>query len=306
VADVALRWDHGRDGFLLDLDRGLFDPSSHEVVHVRAHAEARAFVGTHHYSGTWKGGGQVFELRRRAKLVGVAVYSQPGGPAVLARWFPGHEKEALELSRLVLLDDVLFNAETWFLARTRELLWRLGYLGVISFSDPAPRDLAGGGFVFPGHVGTTYQAASALYVGRTKREAQWLFGDGSVFPLRCRTKIRAYARGAPPAVCQGWEYARDVLLARGAPPFTFAFGDAAAAVWCDVALGYLARARIHPGQHRYLWAKKGAARRDLERHLAATGIRPLPYPEVPPEIVAAKLLLAPRRAPVPARQLTLL
>lgn len=296
AAEVAQRWRDGRDGFVLDLERGVFDPRGFEVVHTRAHAEGQAFVRRHHYSRKAKGGGQLFEIRRGADLVGVAIYSQPGGAAVLPAWFPGHEKTSLELSRLVLLDEVPFNAETWMLARTRETLWREGYTGVVSFSDPMPRELRAGGFILAGHVGTAYAASSALYTGQTSRETQWLFGDGTVYPARCRTKIRAYAAGAPPARCQGWRYAVDALLAQGAAPFTFAPGDPAAAVWCDAALAQLARRRIHPGQHRYLWARRGAARRDLERHLAKMGAPRLPYPKLSPEIIAAKLAMGGGRA----------
>lgn len=287
--DVSQRWRAGRDGFVIDTDRGVFNPMGYEVVHVRSHANARAFVMEHHYSGTWRGGGEVFELRHGPRLVGVSVYAQPGGAAVLPAWFPAHAKTSLELVRLVMLDEVPFNAETWKLARDREILWREGYTGVVSFSDPMPRDLAAGGFIFCGHVGTTYGAASAIYTGQTGRETQWLFGDGSVFPSRCRTKIRAYAAGAPHRRCQGWEYASARLVAHGAPPFMFAHGDLAAADWCDEALGALARKRSHPGQHRYLWAKRGAARRDLERHLEELGVTALPYPEIDPAIVAAKI-----------------
>lgn len=291
MAEVAQRWRDGRDGFVLDLERGVFDPRGFEVVPVRAHAEGQAFVRQHHYSRAWKGGGIVFELRRGPDLVGVALYSQPGGAAVLPAWFPGHEKTALELSRLVLLDEVSFNAETYMLARTREVLWREGYTGVVSFSDPMPRERGDGSFLFAGHVGTTYAAASAIYTGQTSQETQWLFADGTVFPARCRTKIRAYAAGKPPARRQGWRYAVGALLAQGADPFTFAPGDHAAAVWCDVALARFARRRRHPGQHRYLWARRGAARRDLERHLAKVGAASLPYPKVSPEIIAAKLIM---------------
>lgn len=291
---VGQRWRDGRDGFVLDLSRGVFVPTGYEVVRVRAQADAAAFVQQHHYARSMKGGGVVFELRHGPELVGVIVYSQPGGPAVLGAWFPGHEKESVELSRMVLLDKVPFNAESWFMARTREVLWREGYTGVVSFSDPMPRDLAVGGFVFPGHVGTSYSAASAIYLGQSGRETQWLFGDGSVFPLRCRTKIRAYSAGKSERVRQGWSYAVKVLLAHGAPPFSFQPGDPAAAAWCDDALAQLARKRAHPGQHRYVWAKKGGARRDLVRHIASKGLSPLPYPTVPPEIVAAKLNMVPR------------
>jgi hypothetical protein len=283
------RWKLGRDGFVLDLERGLFSPSDYEVVHVRGHAEARAFVETHHYSASWPSAIEVFELRHHELLVGVAVFSEPGGPKVLPKWFPGHEETSVELGRLVLLDEVSFNAETWMLTRAFEVLWRTGYTGIVSFSDPMPRSLRSGRVIFPGHLGTTYKAKGAIYTGRTAREKVWTFDDGTVFPSRCRTKIRAYAAGKPPDTCSGWEYAARRLVQYGAPPFAFEHGDPGAASWCDAALARLARVARHPGQHRYLWARRGGARRDLERNLERLRVPPLPYPKLDEEQVRARL-----------------
>jgi hypothetical protein len=42
-----------------------------------------------------------------------------------------------------------------------------GVRGVVSFSDPVPRRTAAGDLVFPGHIGTIYQASNAGYLGRT-------------------------------------------------------------------------------------------------------------------------------------------
>jgi hypothetical protein len=230
------------------------------------------------------------------------VFSEPGGPRVLSKWFPGQEDTSLELGRLVLADAVGFNAETWTLARAFDVLWREGYTGIVSFSDPMPRYLRSGDVIFPGHIGTTYAAKGALYTGRTARESVWIFDDGTVFPARCRTKIRAYAAGNPLRKCTGWEYAARRLERYGAPPFAFEHGDPAAAGWCDAALARLARVARHAGQHRYLWAKRGAARRDLERNLERLGVRPLPYPTLDEEQVRARLCPRHRtkdEAPVP-------
>lgn len=274
------RFRKGRSGFVLDLERGVFDPRGYEVVHAgRAHAEARAFIEEHHYAASWPTALDVFELRHHERLVGSLVVAEPNGPKVLPKWFP-FPKEAAELSRLLLLDEVPFNAESWFIARVFELLWRIGYAGLVSFSDPMPRERSDGTVVMPGHLGTTYMAASALYLGRTGREPQWLFPDGTVFPKRSRSKIHAYARGATARLCQGWSGAVDRLIARGAPPFTFAHGDPAAARWCDDALTALAVKRRHPGQHRYLFAKRGGPRKTLLKHLEDNRLPILPYPRI--------------------------
>lgn len=298
--NADMRWRNGRHGFVLDLSRGVFDPARYEVVHTRTHADASRFVRRHHYSGTTKGGGQVFELHRGGALVGVAVYSQPGGPAVLRAWFPGHEKSALELSRLVLLDDVPFNGETWFLSRTRELLWREGYTSLVSFSDPMPRERLDGTIVLPGHVGVCYAASSAIYTGQTGSDFVYLFGDGTIMPARAIAKVRAYAAGAPDHVAKGWRYATDALVAHGAPLFMFAAGDPRAETWIADALRTLTRKVLHPGQHRYFWTRKGGARKDLERHLAKKNVPVLPYPKVTAEIVAARAAAAAQRQPVAA------
>lgn len=285
---VAQRWRDGRDGFVLDLARGLFSSAGFEVVHTKRHVDPRAFVEQHHYSASWPNAIEVFELRRAAALVGTAIYSEPGGPAVLTKWFPGHEATSLELGRLVLLDEVAFNAETWFMARCAEVLWQEGYTNIVSFSDPMARETADGLVLTPGHIGGIYQGASAIYTGTTRREAQWLFADGTVFPSRCRTKIRAYAAGKPAKVCEGWRYAVKALLAHGAPPWTFEHGDARAAIWCDEALAALTTARVHIGQHRYLMPRRGAARRDLKKRLAVLKVKPKAYPKVDAAILIAR------------------
>ena len=63
---------------------------------------------------------------------------------------PSLVKDAVELGRLVLLDEVPGNGESWFIARCFELLRREGIVGVLSFSDPVPRTTADGRKVLPG------------------------------------------------------------------------------------------------------------------------------------------------------------
>src|SRR5262245_917910 len=59
------------------------------------------------------------------------------------------------------------RARRRFLARWWELAARHGVRGVVSLSDPVPRRTVAGELVFPGHVGTIYQASNAAYLGRT-------------------------------------------------------------------------------------------------------------------------------------------
>jgi hypothetical protein len=140
------------------------------------------------------------------------VYSHPSNDRVLAL-FPGRPTESAELGRFILLDSVPANGETWFLARTFELLRRESLLGVLSFSDPVPRRNLSGRVIFPGHVGTIYQAANACYLGRATARSLHLLPDGRVLSDRTLQKLRSKDRG--------WRYAAALLEqfgVDGSPP----------------------------------------------------------------------------------------
>ena len=103
-----------------------FDPSRFGVEPIDT-ADARTFVETHHYSGTFPveiASYGLFEskLNARAALVGVAVFSIPvNTPAALTALFePG--QTVCDLGRFILNDHVLANAETWFLTRAYQAL----------------------------------------------------------------------------------------------------------------------------------------------------------------------------------------
>jgi hypothetical protein len=48
-------------------------------------------------------------------------------------------EESLELSRLVLLDSLALNDESWFCARVFARAAEHGVRGLVSFADPVPR-----------------------------------------------------------------------------------------------------------------------------------------------------------------------
>ena len=139
---------------------------------------AKAFVVEHHYSGSYPAARERVGLYRGAQLVGVAVFSIPAQPKALDV-LPGERETCVELGRFVLLDEVAANGESWFLARCFELLRGLGYTGVVSFSDPVPRVVAGE-VLFGGHVGRVYQATNASYLGRSAARTLRLLPDGAV------------------------------------------------------------------------------------------------------------------------------
>jgi hypothetical protein len=232
----------------------VIDPLGYDVAPVDE-GTAKAFVLAHHYSGTYPAARFRFGLYRHGALVGVAVFSHPCSDSVLTRVFPLHPAtDAVELGRFVLLDDVPGNGETWFLARCFEQL-RQRVVGVVSFSDPVARPDAHGRVVFPGHLGTIYQAHNGVFLGRGKARVLRLLPNGQVFSERAISKIRRLERG--------WSHCVAALEAAGARPFDAAGDVADAQAWLSVELARVTRPLRHPGNLKYAWALARRVRREL-------------------------------------------
>lgn len=255
--DVAQRWRGGRAQYRPAGEP--IDTRAYEVAPLARDADAKAFVLAHHYSGSYPAARRRFGLFRRAQLVGVAVFSVPVNNATLA-CLPGEPVASVELGRFVLVDDVPANGETWFLARCFEALRAEGFVGVVSFSDPCARTTRGGEVVFPGHIGTIYQASNAVYLGRSKAETVRLLPDGSVLHRRALAKLRNGEAGRA--------YVEALLRAHGAPERC----DDDVRAWAARAVDQLTTPLRHPGNHKYAWTLQRADR----RHLPAS----LPYPKV--------------------------
>ena len=249
------RWRERRDTFrALAAD---FDPGQFGVEVIPGDAVARAFVERHHYSGSLPAARlRVGLYRRRAwltpELVGVAVFSVPMQARAVPAYAPSLAASAgVELGRFVLLDEVPFNTESWFLARAfRALRAELADVRlVLSYSDPVPRVALDGRVVMPGHVGAIYQAKGARYVGRARGRLQVLDQHGRVLSDRALAKVRNEERGAA--------YAYRQLLAAGAPPRR-PLEEPAAYVARALAEGPFRRVR-HPGNHVYLFDPGGLA-----------------------------------------------
>lgn len=239
------RWLQGRDSYRPPGE--VIRTSEYDVAAIADDRTARAFVVGHHYSASYPAARERVGLYRRGALVGVAVFSHPSNDRVLTNTFPGLTTErSVELGRFVLLDEVPGNGETWFLARCFALLRRDGFAGVVSFSDPAPRTRADGTRVFPGHVGTIYQAANARYLGRGTARTLRLLPDGRVFSARTQQKIRAAERG--------WRPGTEQLVAFGAAPLAAEASAAERVAWLRTWSTRLTRTLTHPGNHRYAWA----------------------------------------------------
>ncbi len=237
-------------------------PSQYDVELMESDSIARAFVEQHHYSRSYPAAKARVGLYRLSELVGVAVFSVPPSRAVLERAFPDLEPyvESVELGRFVLLDEVPANGESWFLARAFELIRDLGIRGVVSFSDPIERTNELGRPVFPGHVGTIYQASNAVFAGRGEGALLRILPDGTSFHKRARQKIRAAE--------VGWTAAAAILQRFGAEPIDADADRPSRLEWLERAEQGLVRRLRHPGNLRYLFGLDRAVKRLLGPSLA--------------------------------------
>ena len=237
-----------------------FDPNRHGIE-ITLERHARPFVERQHYSGTYVAARLAVGLYRcprvyrpgalwGAELVGVCVFGVPAQAAVIARYAPGRAAhEGVELARLVLLDHVEGNAESWFVRRALDMLQTAlpEVRAVVSYSDPVRRRRADGTTVLPGHIGTVYKSLGARYFGRGKAKLLKLGPDGRAVSERALSKIRLDEVGA--------RYAEQALVELGAPRRRP--GEAGPA--------YVTRALEegpfhgvrHPGNHAYGWALDG-------------------------------------------------
>jgi len=238
--------------------------SAYEVAPI-ASQTARAFVEAHHYSGTFSPASFRYGLHERGALVGVAVYGvAPSMAAHRAVFGALTLQQGVSLSRLVLLDSVPGNGESWFVARTFALLREAGVVAVESCADPEPRPDAAGVLTHRGHVGTIYQALNAQYVGRTNPASLRLLPDGTCLNNRAAGKIARREQGCDYAVAQLVRWGAEALQ-----------DDEDALGWLRTWRERLTRPMRHGGNHRYLWALDKRQRRAVLDHKPA-----LAYPKL--------------------------
>ena len=155
--------------------------------------------------------------------------------------------------------------ESWFLARCFSEAARRGIRGVVSFADPVPR-VVEGRVVFPGHVGTIYQAANAVFTGRSSAHVLVLLPNGAVLNRRSMQKVRRRE--------VGHDYVERLLVGAGAPP-PRARQDPKR--WLDEALASVGAARVaHRGCYRYAF-RLGLNR--AERARVAIALDAASYPK---------------------------
>ncbi|WP_371438331.1 hypothetical protein [Polaromonas sp.] len=266
-ATKTQRWRDRRQHWRVDRDEG-FRKADFSADIIRD-GIARAFVTAHHYSGSYPVAVERVGLFRGIELVGAAVFSIPINNNAVPRYTGLKSKEGVELGRFVLLDEVPYNAESFFLAKAMGLLYaeHPELRGVIAYSDPVPRQAAEGRVVMPGHVGVIYQASSASYAGRAQAKTLHVTADGIALSSRGLSKIRLQEHGAASA--------EKRLIRLGAPPR--AFGQDPAEWVSEVLDAGIFKKVSHPGNHVYCFALGPSARK---RRTAGQFAPARPYPKM--------------------------
>jgi len=128
----------------------------------------KEFVKLHHYSKGIHNGPMCYGLfmKNGFELLGVIAFATPCSENVCSSVFGVENKRSVtELHRLVLLDHIPRNSESWFISRALKLFKkdRPNYDAVLSFADATQ-----------GHIGTIYQATNAIYTGMSGKATFYL------------------------------------------------------------------------------------------------------------------------------------
>ncbi|WP_063044974.1 Mom family adenine methylcarbamoylation protein [Nocardia pseudovaccinii] len=183
-------------------------PDRYTVTRI-SYQTAKHFVCQHHYSRSFPQMRFAFGLYEHdqhwaeTELVGVLTLGI--GATALTNVFPGLDPghEALELNRLVLLDRVPANAESFFVARALRSAVDDGICGITTFCDPSGFwQPTTGSLVHRGHYDCVYQALNMTYIGRSR--ASWKFYLPSGIEISRRALTKAAGRPALTASWPAW------------------------------------------------------------------------------------------------------
>lgn len=253
IIDTCQRFTEGRE------DRRpageLFDPSIHDVEFIGDNNVAAEFVKRHHYIKRCSPPAHRIGLYRRGTLAGVALFG-PSASTNAHNFVWGHttltQKTAVTFGRLVLINEVEGNGESWFMKRCFRLLASKGVVAVESCADPHPRTDEYGRVRFRGHLGIIYQATNGQHVGITNPSTIHLLPDGTVLSNRTEGKARNDESRGDDAISQ--------LVSHGARR-----PDEGEDVklWLVHWRGRLTRNMRHRGNYRYVWCLDRRRRREV-------------------------------------------
>ncbi len=250
------RWRDRRSSFVGT--KAVINPEKYSVDVIHCYRQAKPFVADHHYSGSFPATRLSCGLFRNGvagapTLVGVASFSVSMNARAGVKHTGYSGSESVELGRLVLLDDVEGNGESWFMARAFKLLQqeKPEIQAVYAYSDPIMRRDKDGKVIMPGHVGEVYQALNAQCRGRATARTLLMTPGAEVMSERALSKLRNGETGA--------KYAHRQLIEAGARPPKI---NEDPHQWIEALKdeGFL-RARRHPGNWIYAFALNKRAKK---------------------------------------------
>lgn len=268
ITNRSQRWRNRRARYVPSASE--IDPRALAVDVIDTLRDATPFVKAHHYAGSMPVSRLSVGLFRngrggRAELAGVCVFAVPINHASVPKSAGlDQHRAACDLGRLVLLDDVGGNGESFLVSRAFRLLRREkpAIISVISYADPVRRVDASGQVFLPGHVGSLYAVMGSRYVGRSSPRSDLILPDGRPLSSRALSKIRNGETGQ--------RYAADDLHRAGArAPYP---GEGRGSWLAALEREGFLRRRRHPGNHIYVFPLTRAAR------LAARTVPAQPYP----------------------------
>jgi hypothetical protein len=249
---LTQRWTRDKRDVYRERGEG-FDAGRYDVELI-GQAAAKKFIVGKHYLATYPSAQlNVGLFGMGGELVGVATFSVPQHPRTIPKRTGVPTDEGSELGRFMLLDDVPYLGETWFLAKAMVIAkeerpeWR----AIVSFADPVSRRSTKGKLITPGHIGTIYQAFNMRFVGRSKPRTMLLNAKGfETLVPRALSKIRAKDKG--------WEgNVRRLVKGTGfAPPKNTS--ELGLRAWVDTVEEALRRVP-HPGNIAYSYALRPGA-----------------------------------------------
>lgn len=150
--------------------------------------DGKAFVKKWHYTHGIHNGPVCYGMIKNDELVGVCAFANPSGEKVCENVFGAeHKRRVTELHRLVLLDEMPKNSESWFIAQSlkqlkkdKPHLW-----AVLSFADSTMN-----------HYGTIYKACNAIYTGKAVKRASYIDQTGRLRHQRQNGKYISVAQAA--------------------------------------------------------------------------------------------------------------
>ncbi|MAG24163.1 hypothetical protein CMI47_01160 [Candidatus Pacearchaeota archaeon] len=245
--ELTQRWTRQKKDVYRKRGEG-FDPSIYSVERI-GDKEAKEFILGLHYLASYPAAQlNVGMFGLGGELVGVATFSVPQHKRVIPKRAGVPADEGSELGRFILLDDVPYLGETWFLANAMVLAkqTRPEWRAIVSFSDPVARRSTDRVLITPGHIGTIYQAFNMRFVGRSAPRKMLLTEAGfETLVPRSVSKIKTKE--------DGW-HRNMVRLSQAtgfAPPRNKS--EASLRRWVEMVESTL-RPMAHPGNIAYAYA----------------------------------------------------